>query len=79
MKVKPALALPKGIEVTALEMVEDVLTITAISTQMFPCCPLCSTKATRVHRRYTRQIADLPCSGQHVRFLVHVRKCFCDT
>ncbi len=78
MEVKPALALPKGLEVTAIEMIDDVLTITAVSIQMFPCCPFCHTKATRVHSRYTRTLADLPCSGQQVRFLVQVRKCFCD-
>ncbi len=78
MEVKPALALPEGLEVIAIEMVDDTLTITAVSTQAHPTCPLCSRSATRVHRCYTRQVADLPCSGQQVRLLVQVRKCFCD-
>ncbi|EFH79815.1 ISL3 family transposase [Ktedonobacter racemifer] len=77
MKVKPVLALPEGLEVTDIEMIDEVLTITAVSTQVHPCCPLCSTPALRVHSRYTRQITDLPCSGQQVRLLVQVRKCFC--
>jgi transposase len=58
-------------------MIDEVLTITAVSIQVDPCCPLCGTPALRVHRRYTRQITDLPCSGQQVRLLVQVRKCFC--
>ena len=62
---------------TDIEIIEEVLTITAISTQVHPCCPLCGTPALRVHSRYTRQITDLPCSGQQVRLLVQVRKCFC--
>lgn len=77
MKVKPVLALPEGLEVTNIEMIDEVLTITAVSTQVHPCCPLCGTPALRVHSRYTRQVTDLPCSGQQVRLLVQVRKCFC--
>jgi len=78
MKVKFALALPEGLEVTAFEMIDEVLTITANSTQVQPCCPLCSTQATREHSHYTRKLADLPCSGQQVRLRVLVRKYFCD-
>ena len=77
LKVRPVLALPEGLEVTDIEIIEEVLTITAISTQVHPCCPLCGTPALRIHSRYTRQITDLPCSGQQVRLLVQVRKCFC--
>ena len=78
MEVQPALALPNGLEVIGIEMRNEVLTITAVSTQMRPCCPLCSAPASRVHSCYCRQIADLPCSGQHVRLFVQVRKCFCE-
>jgi hypothetical protein len=77
MKVKQATALPKGFTVTALEMVDEVLTITALSTQVSPCCPLCGTPSTRTHSSYQCQVADLPCSGQRVRVL-HVCKCFCE-
>jgi hypothetical protein len=58
MEVKPALALPEELEVTTIEMIEDVLTITAISSQLFPWCPLCNTKATRVHSRYTHELRN---------------------
>ncbi len=53
MEVKPALALPEGLKVTEIEMIDEVLTITAVSTQITPCCPLCGTPAARVHSRYT--------------------------
>ena len=36
MKVKPVLALPEGLEVTAIEMIDEVLTITAVSIQVYP-------------------------------------------
>lgn len=78
MDVQPALALPNGLEVIGIEMIDTVLTITAVSTQMCPCCPLCGAPASRVHSRYTRQVADLPCGGQQVRLQLQVRKCFCE-
>src|ERR1041384_5013174 len=78
MELKPVLALPDGLDVTAIEMGDEVLTITAFSTQSCPCCPLCGTPALRVHSRYTRTVADLPCSGQQVRLLIEVRRCFCE-
>ncbi len=70
MEVKPALALPDGLEVIGIEMIDEVLTITAVSAQMYPCCPLCGTPTERFHSRYTRQITDLPCGGQRVCLLV---------
>ena len=72
------LALPDGLEVIGIEMSDEVLTITAVSKQIRPCCPLCGTAALRVHSRYCRTVADLPCSGQQVRLLVLMRRCFCD-
>ena len=68
MNMQPALALPDRWEVRGIEMIDrGVLTITAVSTQRCPCCPLCGAAASRVHSRYTRQVADLPCGGQQVR------------
>ena len=78
MDVQPALALPNGLEVIAIEMRDTVFTITAVSTQMCPCCPLCGAPAKRVHSRYTRQVADLPCGGQPIRMQIQVRKYFCE-
>ncbi len=78
MDVQPALALPNGLDMIGIEMIDTVLTITAVSTQMCPCCPLCGIPASRVHSRYTRRLTDLPCGGQQVRLQVEVRKCFCE-
>jgi transposase len=78
MEVKLVLALPDGLEVTGIQASDKVLTLTAISIQTSPCCPLCGAPAKRLHSRYTRHIADLPCAGQHVRLLMQVRKYFCD-
>jgi transposase len=79
MEVKQVGALPKRLEIMDIEMNDDVLTITAVSRQAHPACPLCGKPSARVHSYYTRTVADLPCSGQRVRLLVQVRKCFCET
>jgi len=63
MEVKPALALPEGLEVTTIEVIDNVLIITAVATQDRPACPLCGIPALRVHSRYIRQVADLLCGA----------------
>ncbi|MDQ2715351.1 MAG: transposase family protein, partial [Chloroflexota bacterium] len=78
MDVQPALALPNGIEVRGIKVIDTVLTIRAVSTQTCPCCPLCGTPASRVHSRYTQRLTDLPCGGQQVCMQIQVRKCFCE-
>src|SRR5712692_7327483 len=78
MKVPVALALPNGLAVTEIEMIDEVLTLTAVSLQMCPCCPLCGVCASRVHSHYTRKLTDLPCGGQRVCLLVCVRKLLCE-
>ena len=41
-------------------------------------CPGCGTTSTRVHSRYTRQLADLPLSGRPVHLLIRARRFHCD-
>jgi transposase len=77
MKVPVALALPNGLAVTEIEIIDEVLTLTAVSVQIRACCPLCGVCASRVHSHYTRRLTDLPCGGQRVCLLVCVRKFFC--
>ena len=40
-------------------------------------CPLCRSDAQRIHSRYQRHLADLPCFGLPVRLEVTVRRFFC--
>ncbi len=40
-------------------------------------CPLCANLAHRIHSRYTRTIADLPCGSFIVRLRLRIRKFFC--
>ena len=70
MDVKQVTALPKQLAVTDVQMSEDALTITALSTQTSPSCPLCGKSSTRIHSYYLRRVADLPCGGRQVRLQV---------
>jgi transposase len=78
MNVKPVLALPEGFHLVGVEKRNDVFTVTLVSTQISPCCPLCGSAAKRIHSRYTRHVADLPCAGQSIRLLIQVRKYVCE-
>jgi transposase len=78
MEGKSVLALPEGLELIGLEQMDGLLVVTVASTQCAPRCPLCGVPARRVHSRYTRCVADLPCGGQPIRLLLQVRKCFCE-
>ncbi len=40
-------------------------------------CPLCTQPSAKIHRRYTRTLADLPCMNTAVRLQVEVRRFFC--
>ena len=44
-----------------------------------PPCPQCNRRASRVHSRYSRTLADLPWQGRTARLVVEVRRFFCGT
>jgi transposase len=54
-----------------------MITATARTTSQEANCPVCGHAADRVHSHYVRILADLPCSGQRVRFLIQVRRFWC--
>ena len=41
-------------------------------------CPICGAKSRRIHSRYDRQVADLPCAGREVRLRVITRRFVCE-
>jgi zinc-finger of transposase IS204/IS1001/IS1096/IS1165/Transposase len=47
------------------------------STQATAPCPLCTTRARRIHSHYERTLADLPWAQYRVRLQLRVRKWFC--
>ncbi len=78
MKIEALLGLPEGLEVVSVDVTDQEVTLTVVSTQQHPCCPLCGRSASRVHSHYRRQLTDMSCAGRRVRFILHVRKFFCD-
>src|SRR5438045_1467423 len=78
MSLNSFLALPSGLEVIACSKLEGRLCVSLLSTQPSSPCPSCGSAATRIHSRYQRRLADLPSAGQPVRFLLSVRKFFCN-
>ncbi len=71
---------PTLFELVDLEIDEGSSLITARARTTSPDanCPVCGQLASRVQSRYVRTLADLPCSGQGVRWLVQVRRFWCD-
>jgi hypothetical protein len=78
MKREAVLGLPEALEVGSFDVADQVITLTVISTQQNPCCPLYGRSASRVHSHSRRQLTDMSCAGRRVRFILHVRKFFCD-
>jgi len=62
----------------SMEVDEHAVRLTTRVTSATACCPLCADSGTRVHSRYQRTLADLPCVGRIVRVLVQIRRFFCD-
>lgn len=50
---------------------------TAHTTTQHAHCPLCQQASSKVQSRDVRILADLPCLGQQVRWLVQVRRVLC--
>ncbi|MEM9005310.1 MAG: ISL3 family transposase [Cyanobacteria bacterium P01_F01_bin.86] len=53
------------------------LSINVSSTQTVAQCPVCGAYSDRIHSRYERTLADLPCSQFTLMWLVQVCKFFC--
>jgi transposase len=53
------------------------LTLLLETTASTATCPICGTESNRVHSRYRRALADLPCFGKAVRLAIMVRRFFC--
>lgn len=52
-----------GLRLDRLWREDQVLHIAATTTRCAARCPLCRRRSKRVHSRYHRRIADLPCCG----------------
>src|SRR6266566_3210721 len=71
-------SLPAHLLVEDVLIENQVLTLIITSTLAEMPCPECRQPTKRIHSRYTRTLADLPCQGRAVRLLIQVRRFFCD-
>ena len=71
------LAAPAGSRLEHVALQSDRLTVFLETASLTALCPICGTGARRVHSRYARRLADLPCFGRIVDLRVTVRRFFC--
>jgi len=68
---------PYGLIVESVDEFEDMIKVRVSSEAGKAACPSCGSVSQRVHSRYLRQVADLPCTGRRVALTVIARRFFC--
>jgi|SRR5450755_3552048 len=66
-----------GFSTEHVRIADGVIVVQAHSQRTSEACPDCAHLSSRIHSRYQRKLADLPCSGRIVRLVVHVSRFFC--
>lgn len=69
---------PATLQVEAVSWAEEILHVVACTMAVVASCPSCGAHSSRVHSRYTRTLADLPCCGVQVQLTLQMRRFFCD-
>ncbi len=70
-------ALPADLRLEDLLIENEMLILLLASSQSTQTCPDCAHPSSRVHSRYSRRLADLPCQGRAVGLCLQVRRFFC--
>jgi transposase len=68
---------PAGITITSVHPSANELVFRIACQTLSMPCPECHQLSARIHGRYQRTIADLPCAGRNVLLLLSVRKFVC--
>jgi transposase len=71
------LAAPAGTRLDHFVLNTESLTVILETAAPTAACPVCASDARRVHSRYGRRLADLPCFGRAVQVQIMVRRFFC--
>ncbi|MDQ2888110.1 MAG: transposase family protein, partial [Chloroflexota bacterium] len=71
--------LPENIAVEAVYPTKSRLTLQISCTLKSASCPFCQQLSERIHGRYGRTVADVPCAGRLVTLALTVRKFVCNT
>src|SRR5690349_12569556 len=75
----PALPALAGLLLASIITTETTITITASVAASSAVCPDCAQSSAHIHSSYARRLHDLPWGGLPVRFILTVRRFFCDT
>jgi transposase len=73
------LSLSDDLRIDQLTPTATALLVQVVSTQGGSYCPLCGQPSQRIHSRYERIVADVPCGAQPVSLHLAVRRFFCRT
>ena len=71
--------LPDTIAVETVSPTKSRLTLQISCTLKSASCPLCQQSSERIHGKYGRTVADVPCAGRLVTLALTVRKFVCST
>jgi hypothetical protein len=71
--------LPENIAIETVYPTKSHLTLQISCTLGSASCPLCQQSSERIHGRYGRTVADVPCGGRLVTLALTVRKFVCST
>ena len=66
-----------GVRVDRMWREGPTLHMEVAATRCWARCPLCHRRSKRLHSRYARTLADLPCSGERVVVHLRVRRFVC--
>lgn len=69
----------RGLRIDEVAVAAHGLTVVVAVTRASARCPVCDRRARRLHSRFRRTLADLPCAGLSVTVRVHGRRFFCLT
>jgi transposase len=73
----PRLLVPESLSIVDLKWEDNTLIVYSDTRSVSARCPWCQQISHRVHSRYHRTLADLPCGGRQVYLQVTLRKFYC--
>jgi transposase len=71
--------LPENMAIASVHPTSLLVSVSLACCDSIALCPLCQRPSERVHSKYQRTVADVPCGGRRMVLLLTVRKFICHT